>query len=609
MLRQTLRFKLITGGIAAVLVPLSFVGLFIVQKTSSALMTVSQDQTVTVAKNLADVVDLALREELKLAELLAANADVTSAANQTKMLGVDSALSEIAKAVIALATSVKQLGENYETIMLTTDEGKVYADCSQSAYKDLSIADQTFFQRVKKNEGQIGDMIVSPKTGARVIPLCVPLRTRTNEFAGSLVIFLKEQFLTKRINAVKIGSTGYPFMVNKSGLIQVHPRSERILKLNITGVTGMETVAKRMLAGETGTGYGSFESVTIIAGYAPVLVTGWSVVVSQDTNEAMATTNTLRNIILLIAALFLVVTIPAVTFFARSIVRPLNQAIAELTQTSDHVMDASLQVSSTSQLLADGASQQSAAIEETSSALEEMATMTNHNAENAQQADMLMSEVKKVVGSANETMERLTASMDNISSTSNETRKIIKTIDEIAFQTNLLALNAAVEAARAGEAGAGFAVVAGEVRNLAMRAADAARNTTHLIEQSVTGIKSGSVLVDTANKAFTAIADSSAKVAVLVGEINVASREQAQGVIQINKAVQDVDNVVQKNAATAEETAATSSEMCTEAKLMKDVVGNLVSIVSGASHSGNKRAKVSETSQAGEQSPAQLTAG
>ena len=338
-----------------------------------------------------------------------------SGANQAKLLGIDNALSEIAKATLTLVTSMKQLGENYETIMLVTDEGKVYADCSQSAYKDLSLADHPFFQRSKKGQSQTGDMIVSPKTGARVIPLCVPLFTRTNEFAGSLVIFLKEQFLAKRINAVKIGATGYPFMVNKSGLVQIHPQSERTLKLNISNVAGMETVAKRMLAGESGTGYGSFEGVPKIVGFAPVPVTGWSVVVSQNTNEAMATANALRNIILLIAGIFLVVTIPAITFFARSIASSLNQAINELTQTSDRVMGASRQVSSTSQLLADGASQQSAAIEETSSALEEMATMTNKNAENARQADMLMTDVKKVVSSANETMEQLTSSMDNIS--------------------------------------------------------------------------------------------------------------------------------------------------------------------------------------------------
>ena len=607
MMRRTLRLKLIVGGLGAVLIPLLCVGLFTVQKTSSALTAVSQDQTGTVAKNIADVVDLALREELKLAEMMAVNTDIMFAANQAKLLGVDSAGSEITKVVIMFAAAIKRLGENYEALLLSTDEGKIYADSSASSYVGISIADNPFFQRIKKGPSQIGDVIVSPKTGARIIPLFVPIQSRNNEYAGALVIFIKEQLFAKRINAVKIGGSGYSFVVNKSGLVLFHHQSDLILKLNMNSVAGMETIAKRLLTGETGTDYGHMNGVPIIVGFAPVPVIGWNVVVRQNSDEAMAAANALRNIILLIAGLFLVFTIPAVTFFARSIARSLNKAITELTESSDHIMNASRQVSSASQILADGTSRQSAAIEETSSALEEMATMTAHNAENAKQADILMNEVKKVVSGANETMGRLTVSMNTISSTSSETRKIIKTIDEIAFQTNLLALNAAVEAARAGEAGAGFAVVADEVRNLAMRAADAARNTTQLIEESVKGIAHISAQVDVANKAFYAIEQSSSKVAVLVGEINVASQEQSQGVVQINKAVLEVDSVVQKNAANAEETAATSEEMCAEAEQLKGIVGNLESIVDGTTPTSNESPVISEGNRDDRQLPLRLT--
>ncbi len=170
---------------------------------------------------------------------------------------------------------------------------------------------------------------------------------------------------------------------------------------------------------------------------------------------------------------------------------------------------ASGQVSSASQQLAAGSSEQAASIEETSSSLEEMSSMTSQNADNAGCADNLMKEVNQVVGQANASMTELTTSMAHISQASEETSKIIKTIDEIAFQTNLLALNAAVEAARAGEAGAGFAVVADEVRNLAMRAADAAKNTADLIEGTVKKVSDGSDLVTKTNDAFTLVAGSS----------------------------------------------------------------------------------------------------
>jgi methyl-accepting chemotaxis protein len=172
--------------------------------------------------------------------------------------------------------------------------------------------------------------------------------------------------------------------------------------------------------------------------------------------------------------------------------------------------------------------------------------------------------------------------MEEISKASEETSKIIKTIDEIAFQTNLLALNAAVEAARAGEAGAGFAVVADEVRNLALRAAEAAKNTAGLIEGTVKKVKDGGDLVSKTNDAFTEVAKGATKVGELVGEIAAASNEQAQGIEEVNKAMVEMDKTVQQSAANAEESASASEEMSAQAEQMKGVVGELGAIVGGA---------------------------
>jgi len=212
--------------------------------------------------------------------------------------------------------------------------------------------------------------------------------------------------------------------------------------------------------------------------------------------------------------------------------------------------------------------------------------MTKQNADNANQANALMTDTSRVVDEANQAMKALIQSMDEISKASEETAKIIKTIDEIAFQTNLLALNAAVEAARAGEAGAGFAVVADEVRNLAMRAADAAKNTANLIEESVKKIKGGSEVVSKTNEAFGKVATGSKKVSELVGEIAAASQEQAQGIEQINKAVAEMDKVIQQDAASAEESAAASEELNAQAEMMKGFVSELVELVGSKNGNG-----------------------
>ncbi len=265
-----------------------------------------------------------------------------------------------------------------------------------------------------------------------------------------------------------------------------------------------------------------------------------------------------------------------------SLVKQIYTVIDGIDACADKVAAASHHVSSASQSLAEGSSEQAASVEETSSSMEEMASMTKQNAGNAKQADHHMRNSGKVVKTANGSMVELTRSIAEISKASEDTSKIIKTIDEIAFQTNLLALNAAVEAARAGEAGAGFAVVADEVRNLAMRAAEAAKETTGLIEGTIKKVKSGSDLVSTTDDAFSEVATSVKKVGELVGEIAGASNEQAEGIAQVSRAVEEMNRAVQQNAANAEESASASQEMNAQAELLKGYISDLMAVVGGS---------------------------
>ena len=273
-------------------------------------------------------------------------------------------------------------------------------------------------------------------------------------------------------------------------------------------------------------------------------------------------------------------------FVGRSMFMPLNKVIESLINMSGQLVASSSQISGASQDLAEGASGQASSLEETSASVEELSSMTKQNADNANHANALMNETKQIVSRANDSMKNLTMSMEDISIASEETSKIIKTIDEIAFQTNLLALNAAVEAARAGEAGAGFAVVAEEVRNLAMRSAEAAKNTSGLIEGTVKKIKEGSELVIKTNHEFSEVTKSTAKIGELVSEIAAASQEQAHGIGQINNAVTEMDRITQQTAANAEESASAAGEMIGQAEQLKNHISDLTDAL-GINGNGN----------------------
>jgi len=280
-------------------------------------------------------------------------------------------------------------------------------------------------------------------------------------------------------------------------------------------------------------------------------------------------------------------------FLTRSITGPMNRVATGLVEGAEQVASASRQVSSASQSLAEGTSEQAAGLEETSSSLEEMSAMTSQSAGNAHQAKIMVGESQQVVEDVNRHMGQMAEAIGEITKSSEETGKIIKTIDEIAFQTNLLALNAAVEAARAGEAGAGFAVVADEVRNLAMRAAEAAKNTSSLIENTIKSVKRGNELTSATKEAFKKNMEIAGKVGKLIDEIAAASQEQAQGVGQVNKAIAEMDKVTQQNAANAQETASAAEEMSSQAEQMKGFVEELTVFVSGrGTHQGEGRREI-----------------
>jgi len=291
--------------------------------------------------------------------------------------------------------------------------------------------------------------------------------------------------------------------------------------------------------------------------------------VDRDTSLTLVLT-----VLLAVAACIALLVVARATKSLRSIAHSVVSG-------AEQVAAASAEISNASHSLAQGSTEQAASLEETAAAAEQVSATAHRNQETSDAAAVMVGHSSKRFGATNEALRAMVVAMGEISSSSDKISRIIKVIDEIAFQTNILALNAAVEAARAGVAGAGFAVVADEVRNLAQRCAQAARDTTTLIEESISNSSGGKAKVDNVAGSIHEISEVSGKLKTLIDDVHSSSREQATGMEQIRHAVQQMEQVTQKNAASAEETASAAEELAAQSDALRNVAGTLTALVGG----------------------------
>lgn len=310
----------------------------------------------------------------------------------------------------------------------------------------------------------------------------------------------------------------------------------------------------------------------------------------QEANDVAARTKEL-SIALLLAAIGVAL---AALYTVQQGNKSLRHYSTQITESADQVSSSAQQVMASSQALAQGSSEQAATLEETSASAEEINSMTHKNAENARSTASETESADHLLKETTQKLDQMIGSMNEINASSEKISRIIRVIDEIAFQTNILALNAAVEAARAGEAGMGFAVVADEVRNLSQRCAQAAKDTSTLIEESIVRSQDGKVRLDEVANCVRKVVDNASRIKVLAGEVHVGSQEQERGIEQIAKAVTQMQRVTQSTAASAEQGASAGEEMSAQASELQNAAKLLQELIGGAEQAGARAARSSK---------------
>ncbi len=581
MRNLTLRMKMLLGGVLLVLIPMLVLGSLAYFQATEAVKKEAFDKSLHIAQRLADMTQAVMQEEVKLVRSLSTDGRLIAALESFSKGDKEVSHKELLNIMANFERMSDIWSEQYEAILVTDASGRVLADNRGGGYAGIDLSSRRYYKEVRQKGISVGDVVLSKKTNLPVAIIAAGVKLPDGALGGMVSMVMKTDFLVEKISGTKLGKTGYGWMINETGVLISHPNPKNLLTLNLASLDGMQNITDPMLDGGTGVTDYVFKGTKKVCGYAPVSLTGWSIGATQNIDEFMAPVIKIRHWIFFATGIATIVACIVVLLFVLSITRIINTVADSLKNGSEEVAAAAIQIASASQSLAETSSEQAATQEETSASIEQIAATAKETAELTHGASELMNENIAKTAQSLKALKKLSGNMASIENDSSKIGTVTKTIDEIAFQTNLLALNAAVEAARAGEAGAGFAVVAEEVRNLALRASEAASGTQELLEGMRAQIVTGAEALRMMSADFEGIVESSTIMGEQTASITEASRQQAQGIDQISQTTMNVEQATQAVAANSEETAAASEELASQAETMLAMVKTLFQLVHG----------------------------
>ena len=611
---RSISSKLIIGGVCAVLLPLMVVGFLSFSKARVAMQDLSRQQAQGVAADLAKQTAMGIKSEIALAQVIAGQKMIVNLLLTIDKLGYGNIHDYTYEIYADLRSQFANMSDYYQAVFVADKSGLVLTGILENgeSYEGVSVSDQVYFQEaLKTGRAIMSDVAPSKSNNQPIVVACAPVLNKDGDAIGAVGTEIKIRFFSDLVAARKIGQSGYGYMIDSKGLILAHPKPEHVLRLDVTTIKEMSSINQRMMVGETGVENYIFQGIRKTAAFAPVGFNGWSISATQNEEEFLAASVSIRNTNVLVAILAGLIMAVVVMLAARSIVRPINAAVAglkdiaqgegdltmrlevtsrdevgelarwfnvfieklqgiirdiasgvqtlsssstELSAISEQMTQGIQNVSEKSNTVSAASEEMSANMNNVAAAMEQSATNTNMVASASEEMSSTIGELstnaekaRHISDEAAHKASDASANMDQLGAAARDIGNVVETITDISEQVNLLALNATIEAARAGEAGKGFAVVANEIKELAKQTAEA----THEIKAKIAGIQGTTqVTVDQIGEIARVIArvnDLVATIATSVEEQSSATKNIANNVAQASQGIQEVNENVNQS--------------------------------------------------------------